>query len=690
MTTTGSALLMTMSDIAALARVKRPVVSVWRTRAAQTDAPFPAPVIRVRGQDFFDAGQIGSWLAETQRGNNPEAAEDAAAFAIPPHVEQGSDTFPAVTALLTLRSMIGGPLGALSTDDILDAADENDPDDDMLYSEVESAGDARAQLAQYVDDLVEAAYSESAAFERLMADRVTLDRQGLGDTALSSSALDLMSRAARALAATQPGDPVIVDVTRSVGDILIAIAKDENAADELSVVTASDDSRLGRLARCRLAVHRIPRKKVDILDDGAFTVTGNAVHVAQFPPADDAAMSPVGMLSAIDHIALQMDASQLAVVMAPSSVLSDANLQRDADQVRSGLLRSGRVRAIVRLPAGLVPRKPQQAQTIWLLGDAPARVELVERWTMIADLSAIRLDQTAIDDLVSDFVASLGDLATVRAHAFRFARLVLTRTLLASRDSLVAGARNAARPTTSQGGALVVRVDELLGNLTRDVSPALESKRLRVEPTTPTGAPARSSVGQLISGRHLRYIPGNRIEAGDITRGDADAAGIRIIGPAEVLGEHPLGLRRIDRLRFVVEYPAARVTEPGDIVFCTSPRPAAIVDTEGTSVVAFPARILRIDPSDPNGLLSEILAADIAALPSTHKQWKKWSVRQTDHRQRGALADALASIRLQQEQARARLAQLDELSSLLMTGITAGSMTLTTTSDLPAPPEGTN
>ena len=63
MSTTESALLMSMSDIAALARVQRPVVSVWRTRAARTNTPFPAPVVRDHGQEFFDASQVGSWLA---------------------------------------------------------------------------------------------------------------------------------------------------------------------------------------------------------------------------------------------------------------------------------------------------------------------------------------------------------------------------------------------------------------------------------------------------------------------------------------------------------------------------------------------------------------------------------------------------------------------------------------------------
>ena len=87
-------------------------------------------------------------------------------------------------------------------------------------------------------------------------------------------------------------------------------------------------------------------------------------------------------------------------------------------------------------------------------------------------------------------------------------------------------------------------------------------------------------------------------------------------------------------------------------------------------------------------------ASDVISLTSTHKQWKTWWLRQTEQRQRAALTDALTSIRLQQQRARERLAQLDELSSLLISGVTAGTLTLThtsqpQTSDTSAPPEGT-
>ena len=688
------ALLMTLSDIAALARVRRPVVSIWRVRAAHTDTPFPASVTREHDQELFDAGQVGSWLAQTGRGNNPDAMADAAAHAILPRLEQADgDTFSAVTALLVLRSLLGGPLGELSPgelspDDLLDPADEHDPDDRMLYRELEQSSDSLVPLARYIDAAVEAGYGEAAVFENLVTAQLKPSQRNANDTALSAQALELMSRTASALALTQTGDRFFTDLMGSSTDTLIAIASDENVED-LTVITANDDSESARLQRRRLAVHRIPHRTVDVQGDGSFTLPGSAVHIVQLPASNDAGMGSQRMLSALERIVLQLDAAQLALALAPSAVLSDAGLDRDADQVRSDLLRSGRVRAIVRLPMGLRMRKPRQSQTLWLVGAPNARVELAERWTMVANLSTVRLDPVAITDLVSDLVASLGDLATVRAHAFRFARLVLTRTLLATRDSLVAGAHAAARTSTKRGAALVVRAEELLSELGAE-PPASPLDGFAIEPATPSVSTTTVNAEQLIAAGHLRYIPGNRLDPADIAVGGTDAGSIRIIGPDEVTGAQPLGHRRINRLRFAGEYPAGRVTEPGDVVFCTSPRPVAIVDTEGTSVVAFPARILRISRSDSNGLLAEVLAADIAALVRTHKRWQTWPFRQTNSRQRGSLASALASLRLHQEQARDRLARLDELAALLAGGVTAGALTLTHTSDIPAPSKGTN
>lgn len=707
-----AALLMTMSDIAALARVKRPVVSVWRARNADTAHPFPAPVTQRRGQALFDAGQVGEWLSDTHRGNNPDARADAAAHAtFDDATRQGgtqkvatslaptaapASMFIALTALLALRRSLGHALGVMSDDELLDAADELDPDDESLYREIEGA-DGRVDFAGYVDNLVEAAYTEGVAFERLITDRSAPESANRDGSTLSTLALQLMAETALALAATQSGDASFVDVSGTSSDIIVAISHEpaNERSEQFTVLSTDSDSTDARLFRRRMIAHDIPRRPLHVQDDGSFVVTGAVVHLGQFPA--QAATTAIEILTAIDQVALQMDDEQLAVMIAPAGVLCDAGLSRQGDELRSMVLRSGRVRAIVRLPVGLLPRKPQQALALWILGAAHEGTDLADRWTLVADLTANRLDATSINDLVSDLVASLGDRATVRAHAFRFARLALTRSLIASRDSLIAGTSAPpprSTPLLPTGADLAIRVDALLTAL-GEVTPANNRTDLIVEAAASPTTRRTLTIEQRIAARQLTYIPGNRLDDSAIVSGAADvsgaaaAAGIRVIGPAEIRGELPLGSRSIDRLRFAVDYPAGRITEPGDVIFCTSPTPRAIVDTEGTSVVSFPARILRLNNSDSSTLIADIVAADINALAPQHKRWRSWMLREVNATERVALVRALASVRSQRNAAALQIIRLDELATLLLAGTTTGTLTLTAVSETSAPPKGT-
>ena len=88
------ALRMTLSDVAALAQVQRPVVSMWRKRSAASAHPFPAPAALDGGRELFDADQVGAWLEATGRGNNTEARYDAAAFAAPARKASGRPSTP--------------------------------------------------------------------------------------------------------------------------------------------------------------------------------------------------------------------------------------------------------------------------------------------------------------------------------------------------------------------------------------------------------------------------------------------------------------------------------------------------------------------------------------------------------------------------------------------------------------------
>ena len=65
---------LTLQDIADLARVRRPVVSMWRRRpmARGRFLPFPEPIGSAGGVEQFSRDDIVDWLERTGRGNNEE------------------------------------------------------------------------------------------------------------------------------------------------------------------------------------------------------------------------------------------------------------------------------------------------------------------------------------------------------------------------------------------------------------------------------------------------------------------------------------------------------------------------------------------------------------------------------------------------------------------------------------------
>lgn len=662
------AMRMTLTDVAALAQVQRPVVSMWRKRSAGSAHPFPEPVSLDGGLELFDSDHIAAWLTDTGRGNNREAANDVAAFTRMSGMTAGAqgNTFETLTALLTLKAITGNSLAQLSREDLLDAADECDPDDKFLYSEMEAAGTSLASTAAFADQLADSAYNVAAAFEHLLAARF---REGLKDysaTALTDSAVGLVAAAGVALAATLGGDSVFADSTRGGSDLLMGVAHAAGEAAQVTFLTADDDGGSARLVRRRLRVHGVDCGQIHLDPSGEFAIQGPVVHVAQYPSPGESGMDRAQILAAVEQLLLQMDDQQRAVIIGPARVLCDPPKEANSEGLRSQLLRIGRVRAIVRLPQGLLRAKPREAQALWVLGPSFPEVPIAERWTMVADLSTQELTEDAKQDVVSDIVASMGNGDTVRAHSFRFARLVQTRHLLVTKKSLVPAPphRPAGRP---DGAEAALRVEELARLLQPGDQPSLN--------VLPTGSIMNSkaaTVQELISAGVLKHIKGNRIAEADLN----PQKGTRALGPAELLDPHNAPHRYIGLLDLAANYPASRLTQPGDVVFCTSPRPAAMVDTHGGSVVIFPAKVLRVDAADPGGLSPFVVASDINSLSPTDKAWRRWRLRHVPEAQRRKLGDTLARLQHEQQRARERLGQLHEVATLITDGVASGSLTL--------------
>lgn len=698
---TAAPLRISLAGIAALARVKRPVVSVWRSRFCAGDTPFPEPVGAENGQEIFDAGQVARWLVQTHHGNNPDAIADAGAHAaLGGMAPAGSPGFDALTALIALRAAHAAPLAALDPRELVDLADAIDPDDDCLLREIERLdgdGDGDSDVdgnleayAGFVDVLVDGAYSAAAAFENVMAGRFRDGRRDLARVSLSDTAVSLVADAALALAvdnqnrfgASGSAPLRFVDPTGASADLLVGLVARAAEYQEIILATANDAAQASRLLRRRLMAHSVLRQGLDVRQSGEFAASGPLVHLAQYPNPARPGEAPAEILAAIENIALQMDDRQRAVIVAPATVLCDGRLPAAAAELRARVLRSGRIRAIVRLPAGLVTASPRRALALWVLGPGHAAVALGERWTVVADLSERTLTEASAADLVSDLTAAMGEKAEVRAHAFRFARFVLTSSLLARSGSLVTRrmpvqhapssplTADASRGSSAAEAAL--RADRLLRSLEGAPAGGPALGALRVEQSRAASSLPVSTLGDLAAEGHLRLRPGTRLRADHLEATE----GFAVIGPADLYGGAAAG-RRIDRLDFAEHYPAARLTEPGDVVFCTAPTPAARVDRHGSSVVAYPARVLRINAADPAGLLPDLLASAITRAPSGARDWRRWRVRRVLPQQRAPLEQALEALRHRRDSLHRRLAELNELDDLITEAVTAGILTLT-------------
>ena len=639
-------LLIDLTGVARLAEVQRPVASVWRTRFASSSDPFPQIVSTSGGRPLFDAMSVAHWLTRTDRGNNPDAVADAAAAATPPEFDiTNASHVAAVDALLALRAASGEAVGDTDPDELQRRSTEIDPEDACLASETAAANLA---WAEWADLLADAAYSPLEA-SRILEHRHAATTSSAGSTGpLSTEADALLVSLAGALIVEHSAELVVH------GAISASLAAEllSHVGDHIELVVPTTPE--GRSIRRRILCDGMP------LPPSSSTTDDPRLFITRLPSST--ATTAPEMLDVINELALTMHDDDRAIVVAPAAVLTDALATAD-DLARTDVLRSGRIRAIAKLPAGLVTTAPREALALWVLGRETGDVPIADRFTAVADLADAPLTAATRADLTSDVLAAMGSAFDVRAHAFRFTRLARTTSLLASRGALLTGSspRIAAQPVRDLP-ALIDQARSALG----DDAPG--------RPTTTTPGPTQpaADLETLIAERHVQMLPGTRIDADEYAE-----SGLVTIDAADL--EHPAGIggRRVGPLVFAARHPSARLTVAGDIVFRTAPTPRAWVDPDGSKVVAHPARVLRINPKDPGGLVPELVAADIARAAGGPGAWRRWRLRRVAPQFSAPLREALAELAAHRSSLARQIEALDTYSDLLTAGVVAGAVTLT-------------
>lgn len=692
-------LRMSLPDVARLAGVKRPVVSMWRSRSAGSARPFPAPVVSANGQDWFTAADVVDWLEDTGRGGDGRIRANAAAHTGGPRSEAspagdpspdpfygsapGSargglapgdvTAFLGLTALLCLAEISGDRFSTMDAADLIDLADECDPDDELLFSEVEAFGEGVGSWARYAEELANAAFSVAGAFESLMQRRSRLRLSGLTDGGLTGKAVALAAASAVALAEDLDVTTMtFVDPTGD-SDLLVAIAA-ACEGREVSMRSAGGDDPATRLARRRLRVHRIPGVRTK--DPAAFP--DDAVVVAHLPAPVRQTMSDTEMLDAVNDLAMQTGAGNRVLILGPASALTDRLPDRAARLRRDELLRTDRLRALVRLPPGLVSGRSRQRLALCCLGPDFADRPTGERFTTVADLDGVVLDDAAVDALATDLVAAMRPDFGTHAHRPAYLRPVPLRALRAEPGSLIPASPIRRRAASTRG-----RAAELLSVADRAgrAVPAMQPPAVvAVGDDAAAGGIVAAEVitlGAAHARGLLRVLPGVR----DLTLADLPAGGLPVFDP-DTLGDPSEPRWAVDRVAFERRYPHVRYTEPGDVVFVAGERPRAVVDTDGGAVVPMPARVLRSSPR--SGLLPRALAAEInhishgerASGGSGSGNWRSWQVRLIPAAQAAGLDSHLAAVDSRRAELTAALADLAAVEALLIDGVASGTIGL--------------
>lgn len=689
--------LMSMPEIAELARVKRPVVSNWRRRHPD----FPRPVGGTGSRPLFSPRGVAEWLDATGRGRDDLRAE-LAQYQLAALAEQyqGPDLLAAATALLALRSLTD-PYDDLpdSMPELCRLAEESDPGDILLQSEILKMPTQAGWVAGVVNELTEAAGNCHYSSERIMASRHRLHASSLYVDAVTPELAALIAGISGASERALDNDSLVVtDPAAGDGDLLVAVAGLLGEDHEPQCVAAEPDQGLARLLRRRLVARGVPLDNMIVEQDAdqLRTAPWPDVLVTRVPYQPSERIDPAQVLDFATEAAYAVPRGSYAVVLGPASVFVE-DLETGLAARRAELLKDHMIEAVIRLPGGCVPYRPGYETALWIM----MRPEK-QPWhgkVLISDVSDRPLTAGVVRDLVDDLVTWRRDGFDPRAHNRVYGVESAVAPLAESLGPLQTIRRppnpRARKATSDQRvGLLTVHGAELdrIGAMAISVRPHVRTEAI----TAADLRPRTESVNNLVRQHQLIMQRGTSLELEDIA---ADGQHV-VLGAEEVIGARRPGERRVDRERFASHYPNGRLTEPGDVLVTLTPRPGAIIDWDGYAIAAAPVRILRIPqprpavdatpgrpsvPAEPVRLTAQVLrllllGADSGTRPAG-------AVRSADRiadlrlpvlppGQVQALEAMLSSIDFRREAARREIDMLDEVCQVVASGLTDGTLTV--------------
>jgi predicted DNA-binding transcriptional regulator AlpA len=661
--------LLSMPEIAALAGVRRPVVTTWRRRHPH----FPEPVTIRDGRPVFDAVEICDWLARTGRADRAELEVARHLHAVAKLAQGGDDVdaIAAATALVCLRHLDDG---LLIDGDLIKRAREVDPHDTFLLGEVRTLPGEVRWMAAAVDDLVEAAWSCSGAFERIMDARARLRVDALTRDAVAPELARLMSGLSGARERAGRGPSILIaDPYARAGDLLAAVVRFLGPDHPPAVVAATTDETLARFIRRRLLVHGVVPGELKV--SAALDAVPDVVVTAlEYQPQET--RSALDVIAAVDEIQLGLAPGRTAVVLGPADALvGSLSPFSPAERLRSGILSSGVVEAAIRLPGALFPFRPGYGAALWVM----TRSGRTRGRMLVADVSARPLTRAVADALIGDVAAWRTD-SRPGAHANAVCIEETIRALVDRPRALTARRRPTLRQVIEDVPVTVARVTELETALAEATIGERPAVRTGLAATTVTPRTTRT-IGSLVREGRLVLISGTRIASTDVHSG----TGHPVLGAAEVCGHLPFGSRAIDRAALADRYPRARLTEPGDVVVTTSPEFGVLVDHDGLKALQFPVRAIRVPRDERATFTPRVLAALISAgrdglrpvgAVRPARRLEDWELPVLGAELTARLDRLLENLDARRRVAERELDLLDQLNRIAITGLTDGTLTV--------------
>ncbi|ABM10884.1 hypothetical protein H7I42_08270 [Mycolicibacterium vanbaalenii PYR-1] len=603
---------LTLQDVADLANVQRPVVSMWRNRPRVRGelVPFPEAVSRRDGIERFDPDAVVEYLKRTGRGNNTEVEYDAPAIAVPDNAD-----LEELVVLLAWRVLTGVELAGTNPAERARLAEEYDPDDRCVLTEIRTIRPTGAVL-EYVDELVEASFGLPDALARIEQGRLYRER---AVRELTGDAVRILGR-------------VVTECAVFLG------------AEDMTLRADGSTVSMAVAAECGMGVTSKDRA---VLRRAVITGAGTGrSHAGEISFVSAVGLDAAAVLDRADVLVLGLEPGRIGVLVGPASALTDT-LAGELQQRRADVLRVGNVMAAVRLPRGLWREAHRQNLALWVcLGGAE------EQRPYVTDLAAI--PDLDIGDFASDIAAAL---AQTDVRAFRYARRIDRAGVLAGGPFVPRGARAVGLSPAGRDSHV-----ERVHTITLTTTTPLQPVDVLVEASPGRLKLRHRSLGELRDEGKLTLKRGNRI---DLAHATSDGT-VRVLPADDGLALDPVDAERL--------YPHSTRTEPGDVIFVQKPQPRAWVDTFGGAMVAAPARILRLGRTADLG--PQVLAAVINETATAGSEWPSWTVPEMSADEAARLEVALADIAHYEAEARRRVEAARELKTALIDGVAAGALTL--------------